>query len=67
MSHKLLEFRESLTSSDYGLIVGDQGELKGIWIPEGKQEDCIPDNIVSLCVAKFGIDPNGNGHSAVLQ
>ena len=67
MSHKQLEFREALDTTDYGLIVGSDGGLKGIWIPEGKLEYDIPDAIVSLCVAKFGIDPNGHGESAVIQ
>ena len=67
MSHKQLEFKEALDDTDYGLIVGNDGGLKGIWIPEGKLEDDIPDAIVSLCIARFGIDPNGNGHHTVLQ
>ena len=67
MSHKQLEFKKSLTETDYGLIVGCDGALKGIWIPAGLEDIDIPDAIVSLCVAKFGIDPNGNGHQAVLQ
>ena len=67
MSHKQLEFKEALADTDYGLIVGIDGGLKGIWIPEGKLEDDIPDAIVSLCIARFGINPNGHGHEAVLQ
>jgi len=67
MSHKQLEFKKSLTETDYGLIVGCDGVLKGIWIPAGLEDIDIPDAIVSLCVAKFGIDPNGKGHQAVLQ
>ena len=67
MSHKLLEFKESLTDTDYGLIIGKSGELKGIWIPSGFQDDAIPDAIVNICLAKFGIDPNGHGETAVLQ
>ena len=69
MSHKQieLEFRKSLSETDYGLIVGCDGNLKGIWIPVGLEDAEIPDAIVSLCVAKFGIDPNGAGEHAVLQ
>ena len=67
MSHKQLEFKEALDTTDYGLIVGEHGELKGIWIPEGRQDADIPYAIVSLCIAKFGIDPNGHGESAVIQ
>ena len=69
MSHKQveLEFKQSLSESDYGLIVGSDGALKGIWIPVGQEDAEIPDAIVSLCVARFGIDPNGNGTHAVMQ
>ena len=69
MSHKqvTLEFKKSLDTTDYGLIVGCDGNLKGIWVPETMEDQDIPDAIVSLCIARFGIDPNGNGHQAVLQ
>ena len=69
MSHKQveLEFKKSLSDTDYGLIVGCDGALKGIWIPTGKENDDIPDAIVSLCIQRFGINPNGTGEHAVLQ
>jgi len=69
MSHKQieLEFKQSLSETDYGLIVSSEGALKGIWIPVGQEDADIPDAIVSLCIARFGIDPNGNGYQAVLQ
>ena len=69
MSHKQieLEFRKSLADTDYGLIVGCDGMLKGIWVPESMQGLDIPDNIVNMCVQKFGIDPNGQGEQAVIQ
>ena len=69
MSHKqvVLEFKQSLSETDYGLIVGSDGSLKGIWVPCALEDIDIPDAIVSLCISKFGIDPNGNGHQAVLQ
>jgi len=28
-----ISFDDSLTNEDYGLIIGKNGELKGIWIP----------------------------------
>ena len=69
MSHKQieLEFRKSLTNTDYGLIVGCDGMLKGIWVPESMDGLDIPQGIVNLCVEKFGIDPNGHGEQAVMQ
>lgn len=67
MNHKQLEFKEALTETDYGLIVGKDGNLKGIWIPAGHEDDEIPDAVVSICIQHFGIDPNGNGEATVLQ
>ena len=69
MSHKQveLEFKKSLSDTDYGLIVGSDGALKGIWIPVGREDFDIPNAIVSLCIQRFGIDPNGNGTHAVMQ
>jgi len=62
-----LEFRESLEHDDYGLIVGTDGNLKGIWVPNTVEDNTIPDAIVDLCISKFGIDPNNSGHQAVFQ
>ena len=69
MSHNQieLEFKTSLDTTDYGLIVGCDGMLKGIWVPESMDGLDIPEGIVNLCVARFGIDPNGHGEQAVLQ
>jgi hypothetical protein len=69
MSHKqiTLEFKKSLETTDYGLIVGCDGMLKGIWVPEGMDGLDIPEGIVDMCIERFGIDPNGCGEQAVLQ
>mgnify|MGYP006159869961 FL=1 len=69
MSHKQveLEFKTALDKTDYGLIVGCDGMLKGIWVPETMQGMDIPDGIVDMCVQKFGIDPNGQGIVAGIQ
>ena len=53
-----LEFGDALDERDYGLIISEEGKLKGIWIPEGQDDDEIPEVIVELCKALFGIDPN---------
>ena len=69
MSHKqiTLEFKKSLEATDYGLIVGCDGLLKGIRVPEGLDGLDIPEGIVDICIQRFGIDPNGCGEQAVLQ
>ena len=54
-----VSFDDSLTKDDYGLIVSKDGELKGIWIPDGADDaDEIPQSIVNLCSRYFKIDPN---------
>jgi|TARA_R110000823_G_scaffold38215_3_gene103094 hypothetical protein len=65
MSHSRveLEFKKSLTHTDYGLIVGCDGDLKGIWVPDTREGMSIPEQVVNLCVQKFGIDPNSNQHT----
>ena len=65
MSHSKveLEFRQSLSDTDYGLIIGADGNLKGIWVPNSVADDAdIPEAIVHLCVSKFGVDPNAEEH-----
>lgn len=53
-----LEFGDALDERDYGLIISEEGRLKGIWIPEGQDDEEIPEVIVELCKTFFGIDPN---------
>tara|TARA_B110000503_G_C7030706_1_gene363863 strand:- start:525 stop:728 length:204 start_codon:yes stop_codon:yes gene_type:complete len=56
--NKKIVFEETLSDTDYGLIICSKtGRLKGIWIPENKDES-IPYVIVELCRKYFGIDPN---------
>tara|TARA_B100000780_G_scaffold114398_1_gene80165 strand:+ start:791 stop:1000 length:210 start_codon:yes stop_codon:yes gene_type:complete len=62
-----LEFKQSLEETDYGLIVGTDGNLKGIWVPSTVEEDYIPDAIVNLCVTKFGINPASEDEIATIQ
>lgn len=52
-----VEFEDALDSNDWGLIIGDDGSLKGLFIPEGKEDEEIPDVIVELCIRFFGVDP----------
>jgi len=58
MSHKYVDFKVTLSDDDYGLIVGEDGTLKGIWIPKSKEHMEIPEAVANLCITKFGLDPN---------
>ena len=54
-----VSFDDALTKDDYGLIVSKDGELKGIWIPDGAEDaDEIPESIANLCSRYLKIDPN---------
>jgi hypothetical protein len=54
-----LEFADALGETDFGLIICSKtGRLKGLWIPEGQDEDNVPQTIVDVCVDYFGVDPN---------
>ena len=56
-----VSFDDALTKDDYGLIVSKDGELKGIWIPDGAEDaDEIPESIVELCMQYFNLDPNAD-------
>jgi len=49
-------FEESLEDDDWGLIIGKNGNLKGMFIPEGQQEEWVPESIVEICEKYFGVD-----------
>jgi hypothetical protein len=52
-------FEDSLDEDDYGLIIcGKTGNLKGLFIPSGKEDDLVPETITEICLGVFGIDPN---------
>jgi len=55
MAEQKITFEESLEDDDWGLIVSNTGELKGLFIPDGKDEDDVPEAIVKLCAAYFGV------------
>jgi hypothetical protein len=54
---EVLTFEETLEKDDWGLIIGQDGQLKGLFIPEGKDDDEVPEVIVQICIKIFGVDP----------
>ena len=56
MSNKIT-FEESLEHDDWGLIIDKNGRLKGLFIPEGCNEDDVPESIIQVCCNQFGINP----------
>ena len=52
-------FEQVLSATDYGVIIdGETGALRGLFIPEGSEDDDVPETIVNVCRDYFGIDPN---------
>jgi hypothetical protein len=49
-------FETSLDDGDWGLIISAEGDLKGLFIPEGSEEDQVPESIVHICEEYFGVD-----------
>ena len=54
---KKITFEESLGDNDWGLIIDSKGNLKGLFIPDGSNEDDVPDSIMQMCITQFNIDP----------
>lgn len=54
-----LYFEESLEDTDFGFIVcGVTGRLKGLWVPDGMEQEPVPATVSNICKNYFGIDPN---------
>jgi hypothetical protein len=51
-------FENTLEEDDYGFILDKEGNLKGIWVPEGMEDEDVPEPIVQLIKEKWGVDPN---------
>jgi hypothetical protein len=64
---KTIEFKEALNDDDWGLIIGNDGKLKGLFIPEGKDEEEVPSEILVLCRKYFGIDVRCDEHAETMH
>jgi hypothetical protein len=49
---------DQLEEDDWALIIGPDGSLRGMFIPEGKDEDEVPHSIVYIMERFFGVDFN---------
>lgn len=57
--HDYMGFSETLEEDDYGIIVGKDGTIKGIWVPAHLEDaEELPASIANLCESNFGVDPN---------
>ena len=47
---------DALDTDDWGLIINSSGELKGIYIPKGREDEEVPEAIIGICETFFGVD-----------
>ena len=45
-----------LDEDDWAIIMGSDGNLRGLFIPDGKDEDLVPESIVEIMADYFGVD-----------
>ena len=63
-----VNFDDALSEDDYGLIISKDGDLKGIWIPDGADDRTeIPEAVAALCRQYFRLDPNAVEETARLH
>jgi len=59
MTKKKISFEDSLDDTDFGLIISSKGELKGMYMPEGADEEQIgfvPEEIVQILYQVYGMN-----------
>ena len=59
MTKKKVSFEDSLDDTDFGLIISSKGELKGMYMPEGADENefsFVPEEIVQILYQVYGMD-----------
>jgi hypothetical protein len=67
MSHDYLGFESALEEDDYGFILDAEGNLKGIWVPQGAENDQVPQPIVDIIKQKWNIDVNDDSNYGYLH
>jgi len=56
MSEVSKTLEEQLEDSDWALIISKDGSLKGLFMPDGADEDLVPESIIYIMEKYFGID-----------
>lgn len=56
MSDEPRTLNDQLGDEDWALIIGKDGNLKGLFIPDGLDEDEVPESIVYIMETYFGVD-----------
>lgn len=56
MSDEVKTLEEQLGDDDWAIIIGSNGNLKGVFIPAGMDEELVPESIVTIMAHYFGVD-----------
>jgi len=56
MSKEKTTIADSLEDDDWALVIGPEGKLKGVYIPEAYDEESVPAAIVEILEQYYGID-----------
>jgi hypothetical protein len=56
MNDEDMTLEAQLGEEDWAIIIGPDGNLKGLFIPEGSDEDEVPESIVYIMEQYFGVD-----------
>ena len=55
-NHKFVAIEDVLDTDDWGLIINKNGDLKGLYVPKGQEDDEVPEAIMTLREKYFGVD-----------
>jgi len=57
-SKSKMDFESLMGKDDFGLIIGKNGELKGLFIPDSLDEelDFMPETIIAILEDVYGLD-----------
>tara|TARA_Y100001972_G_scaffold126682_2_gene181168 strand:- start:78 stop:278 length:201 start_codon:yes stop_codon:yes gene_type:complete len=56
---KKIAFEDALEDDDFGLIIGKDGSLKGMFVPqEFEDEDFVPEEIMQILSKIYGLNVN---------
>ena len=54
---KKIAFEDALEDDDFGLIIGKDGSLKGMFVPEEfEDEDFVPEQIMEILMKVYGMN-----------
>jgi hypothetical protein len=56
MSDESRTLEAQLGEDDWAIIIGKDGNLKGLFMPDGVDEDLVPESIVTIMADYFGVD-----------